>query len=141
MEEKSTASIEATPEQILYAKILEIGMYIGLLILFVTFAIYAFGIMNPYIPLDEISQHWSKPVNDYLHDAHIKNGWGWLGMLGYSDFLNFIGIAMLAGVTIICYLAIVPTLFKNNDKVYAVLALLEAIILSIAASGIIAVGH
>ena len=34
MEEKSTASIEATPEQILYAKILEIGMYIGLLILF-----------------------------------------------------------------------------------------------------------
>ena len=141
MEEKSAASIEATPEQILYAKILEIGMYLGLLILFVTFAIYAFGIMNPYIPLDEISQHWSKPVHDYLQDAHIKDGWAWLGMLGYSDFVNFVGIAMLAGVTIICYLAIVPTLFKNKDKVYAVLALLEAIILTAAASGIIAVSN
>jgi len=141
MEEKSTTSIEAAPEQILYAKFLELGMYIGLLILFITFAIYAFGIMKPYIPLDEISQHWNKPVRDYLHDAQIKDGWGWLGMLKYGDFLNFIGIAMLAGVTIICYLAIVPTLLKNNDKVYAALALLEAVILTVAASGIIAVGH
>ena len=141
MEEKSTASIEATPEQILYAKILEIGMYIGLLILFVTFAIYAFGIMNPYIPLDEISQHWNKSVNDYLHDANIKAGWAWLGMLKYGDFLNFIGIAILAGITIPCYLVIVPTLLKNNDKVYAALAVLEAVILTVAASGIIAVGH
>ena len=141
MEEKSTASVEATPEQLLYAKVLEWGMFIGLLILFITFAIYAFGIMKPYIPLDEISQHWSKPVRDYLHDARIKDGWAWLGMLKYGDFVNFIGIAILAGVTIICYVAIVPTLLKNNDKVYAVLAVLEAVILTVAASGIIAVGH
>jgi len=141
MEEKSTASVEATPEQLLYAKVLEWGMFIGLLILFITFAIYAFGIMKPYIPLDEISQHWGKSVREYLHDAQIKDGWGWLGMLKYGDFLNFIGIAILAGVTIICYVAIVPTLLKNNDKVYAVLAVLEAVILTVAASGIIAVGH
>ena len=141
MEENLTASVEASPEQILYAKFLEWGMYIGLLILFITFAIYTFGIMKPYIPLDEISRHWGKSVHDYLHDAQIKDGWAWLGMLKYGDFLNFIGIAILAGVTIICYLAIVPTLLKNNDKVYAALAVLEAVILTVAASGIIAVGH
>jgi hypothetical protein len=50
-------------------------------------------------------------------------------------------VAILAGVTIICYAAIVPTLLKNNDKVYAILAVLEVIILSAAASGILAVGH
>jgi len=140
MEEKSKASVEATPEQILYADILEKGMLIGLFCLLVTFAIYALGIMEPYIPLDEISQHWGKNVNDYLHDADIKAGWGWLSLVGKGDFLNFIGIAILAGVTIICYLAIVPTLIRNDDKVYAVLALLEAIILTIAASGIISIG-
>jgi len=62
-------------------------------------------------------------------------------MLKYGDFINFIGIAMLAGVTILCYAAIVPTLLKNNDKVYAILAVIEVIILSAAASGILAVGH
>ena len=141
MDEKQPAMLEASPEQLLYAKILERGMYIGLLVLFVTFGLYAFGIVDPYIPLDKISNYWSMNVNDYLKHAEIKAGWAWLGMLKYGDFINFIGVAMLAGVTIFCYAAIVPTLLKNNDKVYAVLAVLEVIILSAAASGILAVGH
>jgi hypothetical protein len=141
MEEKANDLLKATPEQLLYARILEKGMYLGLLILFITYALYVFGIMDPYIPLDKISDYWSMNVHDYLEHAEIKNGWAWLGMLKYGDFINFIGIALLAGVTIMCYAAIVPTLLKNKDTVYAILALIEVIILSAAASGILAVGH
>jgi hypothetical protein len=141
MGEKQHVLLEATPEQLLYARILEIGMYIGLLILFITFGLYTFGILDPYIPLDKISNYWSMNVHDYLKHAEIKAGWAWLGMIKYGDFINFIGVAILAGVTIICYASIVPTLLKNNDKVYAILAVLEVIILSAAASGILAVGH
>ncbi|MBW2217882.1 MAG: hypothetical protein JRF40_00080, partial [Deltaproteobacteria bacterium] len=65
----------------------------------------------------------------------------WLSMLEYSDFLNFIGIALLAGVSIVCYAAIIPTLFRNDDKVFGIIAILEVIVLSFAASGILAVGH
>jgi len=140
MDEKAITSLQATPEQLLYAKLLEMGMYIGLLILLITFGLYAFGVMDPYIPLDKISEYWSMNVNDYLHHANIKAGWAWTGMLKYGDFVNFIGIAILAGVTIMCYAAIVPTLLKNKDTVYAVLAILEVIILSVAASGILGVG-
>jgi len=140
MDQKQHDLLKATPEQILYAKILEIGMYFGLLILFITFGLYAFGVMDPYIPLDKISNYWSMNVNDYLHHANIKAGWAWVGMLRYGDFINFIGIAMLAGVTILCYAAIVPTLLKSNDKVYAALAILEVIILTVAASGILGAG-
>ena len=141
MQAKTNDLLKATPEQILYAKILEKGMYIGLLILFITYALYVFGIMDPYIPLDKISNYWSMNVHDYLEHTGIKDGWGWLGMLKYGDFINFIGITILAGITIICYAAIVPTLLKNKDTVYAILAVIEVIILSAAASGILAVGH
>jgi len=140
MEKEFTPSIAPTDEQLLYAKILQWGMLIGLACLLITFAIYVLGIMKPYIPLNEVSQYWGQNVHDYLEHAKIKDGWYWLSMLSYGDFINFIGIAILAGVTIICYLAIVPTLLKNGDTVYAVLALLEAIILTVAASGIISVG-
>jgi len=141
MQEKTNDLLKATPEQMLYAKILEKGMYLGLLILFITYALYVFGIMDPYIPLDKISNYWSMNVHDYLEHTGIKDGWAWLGMLKYGDFINFIGVALLAGVTIICYAAIVPTLLKNKDTVYAILAVIEVIILSAAASGILAVGH
>ncbi|MEW6264903.1 MAG: DUF1634 domain-containing protein [Thermodesulfobacteriota bacterium] len=134
-------STKATPEQILYAQVLEIGMYLGLLILFLTFALYIFGWVNPHVPLEELPRCWSLSVHDYLQATGIQPGWSWLGKLGRSDFLNFIGIALLSGVTIICYLAIIPTLLKQKDKVYALLALLEALILGLAASGILAAGH
>lgn len=140
MDQKQHDLLKATPEQILYARLLEKGMYIGLLILFITFGLYTFGVMDPYIPLDKISEYWSMNVNDYLHHANIKAGWAWVGMLKYGDFVNFIGIAILAGVTILCYAAIVPTLLKSDDKVYAVLAILEVIILTVAASGILGAG-
>ena len=141
MTEENSASIEATPEQVLYAGLLNKGMLVGLVILFITFAIYVFGIMDPYIPLDKISEYWSLNVHSYLERGNIPNGWGWAAMLGYADFLNFVGVAILAGITILCYAAIVPTLLRSGDKLYALLATLEVIVLAGAASGLIAVGH
>ncbi len=140
MAEQSHLQLEASEEQLVYAKILEKGMLIGLAILFITFILYAFGIMKPYIPLDEVSRYWGTNVTQYLHSTGIKSGWAWVSMLKYGDFINFIGIAILAGVTGVCYLAIVPTLLRKKDRIYAVLALLEALILMVAASGILGTG-
>jgi hypothetical protein len=133
-------SLQAGPEQILYAAILEKGMYFGLLLIIITYLIYVFGIIKPYVPLADIPKLWVLNVNDYLHTTHIRDGWAWLGMIRYSDFLNFIPIAILAGVTIMCFLSIVPILWKQDDKLYAVFALLEAMILGFAASGILGSG-
>jgi len=60
MADQHDAKLAATPEQILYANILAKGMYVGLLILFITFGLYAFGIMKPYIPLDQVSNYWGR---------------------------------------------------------------------------------
>jgi hypothetical protein len=141
VQEKPQASPEPTAEQVFYARILEIGMYVGLACLLLTFVLYVSGAMKPYVPVEDLSTHWKKCVQDYLHDAEIEPGWGWLMMLRYGDFLNFIGIAILAGVTLLCYLSIVPMLLRKRDYIYAVLALLEVIVLMGAASGIISAGH
>lgn len=141
MENKTDVSLEASEEQLLYAKFLEVGMYVGLAILFITYFLYIFGIMEPYIPLSEVSHYWSLNVGDYLHEANIHAGWSWVRMVGYGDFINFIGIAMLAGVTIFCYIAIIPLLIRTGDTVYAVIAALEALVLILAASGLITGGH
>ena len=140
MPDKANPDLNASPEQMLYAKFLEKGMYLGLALLLFTFALYASGIMKPYIPLNDVSKYWPHGVNDYLHMANIKAGWSWIGMLRYGDFINFVPIAILGGITIFCFLTIVPTLFRNGDKVYAILALLEVVILTIAASGILGSG-
>ena len=136
-------------EQILYAKVLEIGMYIGLVILFITFGLYVSGILAPVVPLDQISSYWNQGVHEYLeavnrdhlHMEHAPTGWAWVTMLDKGDFLNFVGIAILGGITIICYLAIVPALLRKKDFAYLAMALLEVLVLSLAASGVLVVGH
>jgi hypothetical protein len=60
--------------------------------------------------------------------------------LGEGDLLNFLGIAFLAGVTIVCYLAIVPGLMRKKDTPYVALALVEVDVLVLAASGILKSG-
>ena len=140
MSNDSRHSLDAGSEQLLYAGILEKGMFFGLLILLITYAIYVLGILSPYLPHADVPRYWSLSVSDYLHQTHIEPGWAWVGMLKYGDFLNFIGIATLAAVSIFCFLAIIPTLLRKGDRVYAVLAALEVIILSVAASGILGAG-
>ena len=92
----------ATEEQLAYAKLLGTGMKFGLLILVVTFIIYLTGILTPHIPVSDLPTYWKMPVHKYLAATGIHPGWAWLHMLGKGDFLNFIGIAFLAGITIIC---------------------------------------
>ncbi|MEJ2717603.1 MAG: DUF1634 domain-containing protein [Deltaproteobacteria bacterium] len=132
--------VQAGPEQLLYASVLEKGMFLGLVILLVTYGIYMVGIPHPYLEHAQVPQLWGMSVTDYLHSTKIEPGWAWTGMLGYSDFLNFAGIAMLAAVSIACFIAVVPALVKNGDRLYALLAVLEIIILSVAASGILGTG-
>ncbi len=148
MSSEATAQEEQS-EQLVYAKVLEIGMYIGLLILFVTFALYVSRAVAPAVPLEQVSSYWSHGVHEYLeavnddflHLEHPPTGWAWVNMLDKGDFLNFVGIAILAGITILCYLAIVPTLLRKKDNAYLAMAILEVLVLSLAASGILAVGH
>ncbi len=131
---------KATEEQLLYAGILNKGMILGLVGLVVTFAVYALGILKPIIPLEKVQHYWVMPVGDYLHESGIKAGWAWLGNLGYGDMLNFVPIAFLSGLTIFCYLAIVPGLLKKKDTAYVVIAIVEIVVLCVAASGILGTG-
>lgn len=131
---------QATEEQILYANILNKGMLIGLIGLVGTFIIYGTGILDPIIPLEQVQNYWVMPVSDYLEKSGIHAGWAWLGNLGYGDMLNFLPIAFLSLITIICYAAIIPGLLRKKDTAYVVLSIIEIIVLVVAASGILGTG-
>ena len=140
---------EASDEQLLYAKILNVGMYLGLGILLATFALYLTGLLAPAVPIDELPNYWTLSAHEYLeainhqflHRDELVLGWDWIFVLDKGDFINFLGIAVLALVTIVCYLGILPTLFRKKDWIYGAIAVLEVLILVLAASGLVSAGH
>lgn len=141
--------LAASEEQMLYAKWLEKGMLIGLALLVISFGLYVFGIIEPVIPLDELSKYWGLSVKEYLlavnsnflHMDHAPTGWAWMKLIGKGDYMNFLPIAILSGITILCYGAIVPVFKRKGEKAYMIMSIVEVVILTLAASGFLAAGH
>ena len=136
-------------EIMLYANVLEKGMYSGLILMLITFSLYIFELIEPIIPLKKIHNYWNQPVNEYLLQVNedflgwekLQTGWSWLKLIEYGDFLNFLPVALLSGVTILCYSVIVPGMVQRKDYLMAFIAGTETLILGLAASGILTIGH
>ena len=131
---------KASEEQIAYANVLNIGMWFGLALLIITFFVYISGVLPSYVPIDDLPKYWTMRVHDFNVALNAPTGWGWTSLVGKGDYLNFVGIAILSGLTILCYVVILPILARKKDRAYVVIAIAEVLVLSLAASGLLKVG-
>ena len=128
-------------EEHLYARWLDFGTRAGFAILIGSFLAYALGLVPPHVPLDELAKVWTLPVDQYRAAIGAPTGWGWLRLAGRGDYLNYFAIGFLALVTVACYLRILPRLAARNDRIYALIAALEIVVLVAAATGIAGAPH
>ena len=140
MDTQNKENLKASREQIIYANILVIGVWAGIFILVTTYAIYLSGILPSHVELSFIPTIWGKGVGEYLEITHSPHGWGWVSLLTKGDFLNYIGLALLALMTIVCYLVLVRGYIRQKNWIFTVIALLEIVVLSVAASGLLGSG-
>ncbi|WP_456325877.1 DUF1634 domain-containing protein [Desulfonauticus submarinus] len=128
------------PQQITYSNILFWGAWGGIALMTLTYILYVFHILPPHVDVNLVVQNWDKGVQEYMQITNSPHGWGWIFLLHKGDFINFLGIAMLALLTIVCYLVLIVGYLKVKDKLYATLAFLEVLVLTLAASGILGSG-
>jgi len=147
MNEQQINSPETTPEemapmteQIRYANVLFFGAWGGIILLTITYLLYVSGIIAPHVDMTLVIQNWDKGVNEFLHITNAPHGWGWAALLGTGDYLTFIGLVLLAGLTIICYLFLIVGYKKHKDWIYFSICVLEVLVLTLAASGILGSG-
>ena len=124
-----------------YAQWLEAGSILAFGLIVVEFLAYASGTLTPYVPLAELPRLWSLPLREYLVAAQVPSGWGWIALAEKGDYVNFIGIAVLAAVPIACYLRILRHYLRQHDRIYAAIAVGQVLVLLAAASGFIPGAH
>jgi hypothetical protein len=128
------------PEQIIYANLLLIGVWLGLLLLLVTYTVYLSGVLPPHVPISEVPHTWTVGVDQYLHETDSPHGWGWISLLHRGDFLNYSCFAFLGLTTIVCYLVLMRAYIRARDWLFFVICVLEVVVLTVAASGILGTG-
>ena len=127
-------------DQIIYANLLTVGVWSGIAILITTYAIYVSGLLAPHVDISAIPTVWGGSVSEYLESTHSPHGWNWISLLYRGDFINYIGFVLLALMTIFCYLVLLRGYIRDKNWVFSAIALLEIVVLSIAASGILGSG-
>ncbi len=135
--------VSASPAQVRYANLLSVISNIGLVTLIITFCMYVFGFSfaPPHVPLNELINTWHLSSAEFNKMHSVPLGWDWVKSLQYGDFTNFIGIAILAGVTIVCYAQLCFDFLRTNEKLMATIAAIEIVVLIAAASGIVGGAH
>ena len=125
------------PEHETCARWLEAGGRIGMALLVVTFIVYLLGLLPPLVAPQDLVQLWKLPAERYVATTGAPTGWSWIHLLGKGDCLNLLGVAFFASVTAIACAAMVPKLAREGRRLQALCALLQAVVLVIAASGIV----
>lgn len=126
--------------QELYGVILEKVTNAALLMLAVTFSLYLFGVMDPFIPTAELPNYWMLSLTDFMAASGAPTGWGWVNHLDKGDYINIAGIALLSGVSGMCYLVILLNGRLKKNGLMKVMLIAELFLITLAASNILSVG-
>ena len=128
-------------EQFRYAAVLEAGVRIGFILLVAAFGAYVGGVAPAHVSLDRLPDLWTLPADEYAVQASVPRGWGWVKLLHRGEMLSQAAIAVLASVSIACFGALASVYHKRGDRLYFAIAIFEIIVLMLAASGVLTMGH
>ena len=128
-------------EALRYAYLRDWGARLGVVALIVSFAAYAFGLLTPHVPLEQLPTVWNLPVAAYLQQTATPTGWGWLALAHKGDLSGLIGISILAGCSLPPLMGLIPLYLKRRDYVYASISAVVVAVLVLAASGVLTGGH
>lgn len=123
-----------------YARWLDASTKLAFLVTVASFFVYVSGALPSFIRLEELPRLWGLPLDQYLARTGAPTGWEWLRLVGYGDYLNYLGICLFALVILICHAAIAPRLIARGERLIFLLAVAQVLVLLVAASGVFAGG-
>jgi hypothetical protein len=138
---ENTSAFENASEQQLYAKIVYHMNHLGLFALVAGFALYLTGMLTPHVPLEDLPQYWSLPLEQYLEKTGALTGWQWISELGYRDVAPLIGVAVLASIPLVCYLVLFFQFLQRGAKPLVVITVIELFFMLLSASNLIQISH
>ena len=131
-----TAALQQQAQQLRYASVLDVGTWVGKILLLLSFAADLAGWLPLQVAHERLPALWSQPVQRYVQLADWPTGWHWLGMAGHADIANMLGIALFCLCSAICLLALLPNYVRRGDRAYVGLCVAEVAVLLLAASGV-----
>ena len=125
----------------LYARWLDAATKTAFVVSVAAFLVYVLGVLPAFVPLEALPRLWGLPVDEYLRRTGAPSGWDWLALFDRGEYLNLACLALHASVTLVCYLRVLPALFRDGARLETAIAAAQVVVLILAASGVFAAAH
>ncbi|MFT5239294.1 MAG: hypothetical protein ACI9OU_000581 [Candidatus Promineifilaceae bacterium] len=138
-----TPSDSVAPEsfQSTFARVLYWGNALGVICLVLGLVAYFAGWMDTFVPRDSLAHYSMISMEQFKAETRIELGWAWLRYLDHVDYLNYIGLAILSGITILCYMTLVPAFSRRGERAYVILVVLQVAVFLAAMTGLVGGAH
>ena len=138
---EETSAFENASEHQLYARIVYHMNHLGLFVLVIGFVLYLTGTLTPHVPLEDLPKYWSLPLDQYLEKTRTPTGWKWISELGYGDIAPLLGVALLASITIVCYLVLFFKFLQRGIIPLVAITVIELFLILLSASNLIQIAN
>lgn len=138
---KNKFELNCSNVQAVYARLLRRFTLASIVFLVITFLIYIFQWIPSYVEIGKMADLIHMRSVDYKAAANIPVGWGWLPLIPYSDYMSFLAIAFISGVSIFIYFILIQVFWRCRDYIYMTVAVIQILVFILAASGIVNTGH
>jgi hypothetical protein len=133
--------LHANRIQLTYATVLSWTSTLGIVFVAAGYLVYVFQLLPSTVSPSEVAMHWHLRAVELHKIVPVPSGWDWIYQLGRGDVVSYASVVYLSSVTMLCLLVIIPLFLKEKDMIYAVMTVLQVLVLVFAAAGIISGGH
>lgn len=130
----------ASDAQLVLARLYRIVTVVGLTVMAAAFVLYVSGVLETSVPAKDVASYWHLDAESYAEQTGTPVGWEFLSHLARGESLSFGSLVFMALAVIISLSIMVAVFMKKARLAYAVIVLLQTIILVVAATGIVS-GH
>jgi hypothetical protein len=123
-----------------YAHVLYWVAAVGQILLVLGYIIYVSKLLPRETPIERITQAWHLSAAELTDELGLETGWNWIRKLSYGDSISYGALVMLALGTNICLLVAAVSYFREKNRKYAFIVILQIVVLLVAASGIVSGG-
>ncbi len=136
MSGKKRKKAEIDQVQLVYASVLDVVSHIGMALIAAGFLIYVLKLLPLTVSIEDVAAHWHMRAAEMNRILTVPSGWSWVQDPLHGDVLSYFSIVFLSMAAMICLVAVIPVFLGEKNRTYALIALLQVIVLAAAVVGI-----
>lgn len=127
----------ASDAQFILARLYQYVSIISLLIIAAGFALYVSGLLPAKVPVEQVRSYWHLEAGAYATETGTPAGWSFLKSLSRGESVSFGSLVFIPVAVIVCLIIMILTFWKKKNRLFALIAFLQTVLLVLAASGVI----